>query len=150
MPRMPPNYRTGTGHMRNVPLIGECMATDLITLSPETEITQAVNVLIDARISGAPVVDQAGDLVGVLSKKDCLKAVLNAAYYQEWGGSVANYMSTQVKTLAADLDLVGAAEAFLASPYRRFPVLSDGRLVGQVSRYDILKGLSGYCQRKLT
>jgi CBS domain-containing protein len=117
------------------------MASDLITLSPETEITQAMNVLIDAKISGAPVVDQKGALVGVLSKKDCLKAALNAAYFQEWGGSVADYMSTNVETLDAHIDLVKAAEAFLASPYRRFPVLSEGRLVGQVSRYDILIGL---------
>ncbi len=136
--------------MRKVPPIRDCMATSLITLSPEIDIIGAMSILVDAKISGAPVVDASGNLVGVLSKKDCLRAALNATYYQEWGGSVANYMCTQVETLAADLDLVGAAEAFLASPYRRFPVLSDGRLVGQVSRYDILKGLSGYCQRKLT
>ncbi len=127
--------------MTKFPRISEYMASDLITLSPETEITQAMNVLMDAKISGAPVVDQSGDLVGVLSKKDCLKAALNAAYYQEWGGSVADYMSTNVETLDVNIDLVKAAEIFLASPYRRFPVLSDGRLVGQVSRYDILIGL---------
>jgi CBS domain-containing protein len=50
-------------------------------------------------------------------------------------------MSTPVETLTADLDLVAAAQAFLNSLYRRFPVLDNGRLVGQVSRYDILNGL---------
>ncbi|MBS9716549.1 CBS domain-containing protein [Pseudohalocynthiibacter aestuariivivens] len=128
--------------MTKVPLIRDYMATNLITFTPDTEITRAMNVLIDAKISGAPVVDQAGNLVGILSKKDCLKAALNAAYYQDWGGTVADYMSTQPETLDSGLDLVKAAEAFLKSQYRRFPVLSDGRLVGQVSRYDILKGLS--------
>ncbi len=122
--------------------ISEYMATGLITFLPKEEITKAMKVLIDEKISGAPVVGEAGDLVGVLSKKDCLRAALNAAYYQEWGGSVADYMNTQVETLDASLDLVKAAEAFLESPYRRFPVLSDGTLVGQVSRYDILRGLS--------
>jgi CBS domain-containing protein len=138
--------------MTKIPLISEYMATDLITLTPDTEIIRAMNVLIVAKISGAPVVDQAGDLVGVLSKKDCLKAALNVAYYQDWGGTVADCMSTQTETLDSGLDLVKAAEAFLNSPYRRFPILNDGRLVGQVSRYDILRGLSeqwgGHCQRK--
>ena len=128
--------------MSNVPLIRECMATDLITLSSDTEITQAMMKLLDAKISGAPVVDESGQLVGVLSKKDCLKAALNASYYQEWGGAVSEYMSDDVETLDGDLDVVQAAEAFLASAYRRFPVLEDGILIGQVSRCDILKALS--------
>lgn len=128
--------------MTDVPLVRDCMATNLIVLSPKTEITHATKILVDAKISGAPVIDVSGALVGVLSKKDCLRAALNAAYYSDWGGSVAHYMSSPVETLDADLDLVKAAEAFLASVYRRFPVLENGVLVGQVSRYDILKGLS--------
>ncbi len=128
--------------MRKVPPIRDCMATSLITLSPEIDIIGAMSILVDAKISGAPVVDASGNLVGVLSKKDCLRAALNATYYQEWGGSVATYMSTPVETLDADIDLLQAAEAFLKSVYRRFPVLENDRLVGQVSRYDILKSLS--------
>ena len=128
--------------MSNVPLVNECMATKLITLAPDTEITHAMMKLLDAKISGAPVVDENGQLVGVLSKKDCLKAALNASYYQEWGGAVSEYMSDDVETLDGDLDVVQAAEAFLASAYRRFPVLEDGILIGQVSRCDILKALS--------
>ncbi len=128
--------------MNKFPMIRECMATDLITLSPDTEITHAMVTLLDAKISGAPVVDERGQLVGVLSKKDCLKAALNASYYQEWGGAVKDYMSTEVETLNGDLDVIQAAEAFLASSYRRFPVLKDKILIGQVSRADILKALA--------
>lgn len=128
--------------MSEFPMIRECMATDLITLSPDTEITHAMVTLLEAKISGAPVVDERGQLVGMLSKKDCLKAALNASYYQEWGGAVAEYMSKEVEALDGDLDVVQAAEAFLASSYRRFPVLDDGVLIGQVSRCDILKALS--------
>lgn len=128
--------------MKNFPMIREYMATDLITLSPNTEITHAMMTLLNARISGAPVVGETGLLVGVLSKKDCLKAALSASYYQEWGGAVADYMSMKIETLDGDLDVIQAAEAFLASPYRRFPVLDEGNLIGQVSRSDILKALS--------
>jgi len=127
--------------MKQFPMIREYMATELITLSPETEINRAMVILMEAHISGAPVLDDAGRLVGVLSKKDCLKAALNGAYYQEWGGAVADYMSRDVQTLDAGLDIVKAAELFLASPFRRFPVTEGGQVVGQVSRADILRGL---------
>lgn len=123
------------------PRVSDYMATDLVLLRPEMEILQAMRRLIDARISGAPVVDGSGKLVGILSKKDCLKAALNGAYYQEWGGRVSTYMSTRIESLDADLDLVEAAEFFLKSHYRRFPVMSGGRLVGQISRADVLRAL---------
>ncbi len=127
--------------MTQLPLIRDYMATDLITLAPETEINRAMAILMDANISGAPVVDAKGELVGVLSKKDCLKAALNASFFQEWGGAVSDYMTKEVEVLDPDMDLVKAAESFLASQYRRFPVMKDGKLVGQVSRADILRGL---------
>ncbi len=123
------------------PKISDYMATDLITLPPEMEINRAMKILLDERISGAPVVDGKGVLVGVLSKKDCLKAALNASYHQEWGGAVSDYMTSPVETLDANLDIVEAAERFLKSHYRRFPVLQEGRLTGQISRADLLKAL---------
>jgi len=123
------------------PKISDYMATDLITLPPEMEINRAMKILLDERISGAPVVDGKGVLVGVLSKKDCLKAALNASYHQEWGGAVSDYMTSPVETLDANLDIVEAAERFLKSHYRRFPVLREGRLTGQISRADLLKAL---------
>mgnify|MGYP001234840230 CR=1 FL=1 len=123
------------------PKIRDYMATDLITLPPEMEINRAMKILLDERISGAPVVDDKGVLVGVLSKKDCFKAALNASYHQEWGGAVSDYMTSPVETLDANLDIVEAAERFLKSHYRRFPVLQEGRLAGQISRADLLKAL---------
>lgn len=122
------------------------MSRELITLTPEMEINRAMNLLIDNRISGAPVLDATGNLVGMLSQKDCLKAALHASYYREWGDTVADYMSTEPVALDADLDLVEAAEAFLASSFRRFPVMSEGRLVGQISRSDLLRALAGNWQ----
>lgn len=128
--------------MTGKPRIADYMVTDLVTLAPEMEINRAMKVLLDERVSGAPVIDAKGQLVGVLSKKDCLRAALNSTYYQEWGGSVADYMTIDVETLEAGMELVQAAERFLASPYRRFPVMRDGRLAGQISRTDVLRGLT--------
>jgi CBS domain-containing protein len=117
------------------------MTTDVVALSPDMEILQAMKLLLEKQFSGAPVVDKAGKLVGVLSKKDCLKAALNASYHQEWGGLVDDYMSRTVETLDADLDLVAAAERFLASHHRRFPIVDNGRMIGQISRADLLQAL---------
>jgi CBS domain-containing protein len=128
--------------MTHRPIIADYMATELVTLSPEMEINRATAILLEKGYSGAPVVDGARKLVGVLSKKDCLRAALNASYHQEWGGSVADYMSANVETLDADLDLVPAAERFLESNYRRFPVMREGRLVGQISRADLLRAIA--------
>jgi len=121
--------------------VSEIMTTRLVTFLPETNIHKAIKVLLEKRLSGAPIVDDAGELVGVLSKKDCLKVVFSTGYHQDWGGTVSEYMSPEVTTIDADTDLVSAAEIFLGSNYRRFPVLRQGRLVGQISRCDVLKFL---------
>jgi CBS domain-containing protein len=121
--------------------VADVMATRLITVTPDMNIHEAIRILLDKRISGAPVVDEEGALVGVLSKKDCLKIVFSTGYHDDWGGPVRDFMSAPVQTLDAEMGLVSAAEIFLNSHFRRFPVLRDGRLVGQVSRYDILKVL---------
>ena len=122
--------------------VADIMATRLITVPPDMNIHEAIRILLDKRISGAPVVDTDGALVGMLSKKDCLKIVFSSQYHDDWGGPVRDFMSAPVETLDADLDLVSAAQAFLDSHFRRFPVVRDGKLVGQVSRYDILKVLT--------
>lgn len=123
--------------------VADIMATRLITLTPDMNIHEAIRVLLEKRISGAPVVDAGGALVGVLSKKDCLKIVFSSRYHDDWGGPVRDFMSAPVETMDANQDMVSAAQHFLDSHFRRFPVLRDGKLVGQVSRYDILKGLTG-------
>lgn len=124
--------------------IADYMVTDLVTVSPTLEINHAVALLLDKKISGAPVVDETGDLVGILTKKDAFKAALNATYYKQWGGTVAQYMSKSVQTLDADLDIVSAAEEFLSSPYRFFPVARDERMVGILSRSDLLRAFMGF------
>lgn len=122
--------------------VADIMATRLVTFSPDTNIHEAIRLLLEKRLSGAPVVDADGALVGMLSKKDCLKIVFSSRYHDDWGGPVRGFMSAPVETLDADLDLVSAAQHFLSSHYRRFPVLRGGELVGQVSRADVLEALT--------
>lgn len=128
--------------MTPVARVSDYMARNLVTFSPDDEINHAMNVLLVHRISGAPVVDRGGGLVGVLSKKDCLRAAIEASYYREWGTTVAAHMTSPVETLDAGLDILAAANAFVTTSYRRFPVLEGGRLVGQISRADVLQAIA--------
>ena len=117
------------------------MSGRLVVLQPEMDIYRAMNVLLDEDISGAPVVDEHGELIGVLSGRDCLSVVFKASYHQDPAGRVADYMSRDVETIDADTDIVEVVETFYQSRYRRFPVVSHGRLVGAISRRDILRAV---------
>jgi predicted transcriptional regulator len=127
--------------MSNIPTINDYMADVLVTFLPSDNIHTAAKTLMEKHISGAPVVDDAGNLVGVLSKKDCLKVVYVASYHQDWGGRVDEYMSRELRTVESGTDIISAADLFVESSYRRFPVLENGRMVGQISRQDILRAL---------
>jgi CBS domain-containing protein len=70
-----------------------------------------------------------------------MRVALHAGYYGELGGRVSEYMSTDVKTIDADSSILELAELFLNAPYRRYPVMDDNRLVGQISRRDVLRAM---------
>ena len=133
---------TETPTSTDAPRVADYMAKRLTTLTPDMDIIKAMGILLDKRLSAAPVVDEKGRLIGVLSKKDCLRVAFTASYHQEWGGPVTDFMSHTVETIEADTDIVTAARKFLDGPYRVFPVLRDSRLAGMISRHDILKALS--------
>jgi CBS domain-containing protein len=121
--------------------VRDYMAGSLITFKPDTDVLDALQELVRHRIAGAPVVDDRGELVGMLSELDCLKIALNAGYYGDWGGPVSGFMTSVVQTVDADMNIVDLAQKFLDSGFRRFPVLEGNRLVGQISRRDVLRAL---------
>lgn len=127
--------------MTRTPTIADYMARDPITFTEATPITDAVALLLKRRISGAPVLDAGGTLTGVITAKDCFKAALHACYYQGWSGVVGDFMTRGAVTLDAETDVVTAAQEFLKQNFRRFPVLRDGRLVGIITRLDLLRAL---------
>jgi len=127
--------------MTGAATVGDFMVTDPVTVTPDTDIHQAIKTLLERQLSGLPVVDGKGDPVGFLSSKDCLKIAFSAAYHQEGGGRVSAFMSERVRTIPSDMDIVEAADMFLKTGYRRFPVVADGRLVGVISRYEVLRAL---------
>ena len=122
--------------------IADIMATELVTFCPDQNIHEAIHILLEKRISGAPVIDEAGKLIGILSRKDCLRIAFSTRYHDGRGGQVRDYMVGDVKTLDAALDITAAVQLFLDAPFRRFPVMRQGQLVGLVTRHDILSALN--------
>lgn len=122
--------------------IENVMTREVITVTPETELLRAMHVLLFNGISGVPVLDAKAMLVGMLSQKDCLRTALHAGYHAGRGGLVGDAMHAPVVGLPPDLDILAAAERFIGSPYRRFPVLDGGRIVGILSRSDLLRALA--------
>lgn len=121
--------------------VKDYMARRLITLEPDTEILQAVQKLIKNDIAAAPVVDKEGALVGILTEKDCMRVVLNACYHSEYGGTVADLMTNEVEAMGPEDSITDAARRFLDKRFHRYPVLDNGRLVGLISRRDLLRAL---------
>jgi len=113
----------------------------LVTVRPDQSINEVINIMIEKRISGAPVLDENRKLVGIISEKDCLRIVVDQAYHNLPLSSpvVADYMTRNVKTLSPDSTVVDAATEFLNTPIRRMPVVENGVLIGQISRIDILR-----------
>ena len=120
------------------------MDKSFVTLKPEMTIASAVGMLLQHRITGAVVVDDDGRLVGLLSEKDCLKTLVNSAYDHMPSGLVSEFMTREVFTVHPDMDIFALAESFLKRVNRRFPVVEDGALVGQVTRFDVLRALQKY------
>lgn len=114
---------------------------NMITFKPEQSIQEVIAKIIETKISGAPVVDDNKRMVGIISEKDCLRLIVDQAYHNLPAESrkVSDYMTANVKTLSPKTNVVEAAIEFLNSSVRRFPVIENGTLLGQVSRRDILR-----------
>lgn len=127
--------------------VREFMATQLVTFAPDLPIAEAVSLLVKNKYSGAPVVDAHGKLVGMLTEKDCLRAVVMAGGGGE-GSTVRDFMSKDVDSVEPDTSLLDVAEGFMQASFKRFPVVEDGRLVGQISRFDVLRALERLLQER--
>ncbi|ODN66427.1 MULTISPECIES: CBS domain-containing protein [Methylophaga] len=112
-----------------------------ITFTPEMDVLRAIHQLIEFKISGAPVIDQRGNLIGFLSEKDCMQVALNAAYQGEAAGRVEEYMHNKVETIDYEASIIEVAQKFLQTAYKCLPVIKENRLVGSITRQNILKAL---------
>lgn len=115
--------------------------SNIVTFKPDQSIQEVIATIIEKKIAGAPVLDDQQRLVGMISEKDCLRIIVEQAYYNLPAETrkVSDYMTANVQTLSPHTTIVEAAIEFLNSPIRRFPIVEKGMLIGQVSRRHILR-----------
>ena len=128
--------------------VADYMTRRLVTFTPDTNVVEAMRRLLKNSISGAVVVDADEQLVGILSEVDLMDVIIRDSYYDESLGIVADYMKSPVDTISPDLDIYQLAERFSKEHRRRFPVVKDGKLVGQISRRDVLRAMEEFLSKR--
>ena len=120
--------------------VSEFMTRNLVTISGDMCVFDAIDHILAKRISGAPVTDQEGNFRGIFSEKTAMRVLAAALMEGLPGTKVESYMNVDRNRIISEDDLLlEVAHKFQETPYRRLPVLRGERLVGQVSRRDVLK-----------
>lgn len=121
--------------------VRDYMTRNLITFKSDQPIERVIDALIKYRISGGPVVNDKHELIGVISEGDCIKHISESRYYNMpmENNTVEKHMVKNVDTIDGEMNIFDAANRFLESKHRRFPIVEKGKLVGQISQKDILK-----------
>ncbi|CAI8191750.1 MAG: Inosine-5'-monophosphate dehydrogenase [Formosa sp. Hel1_33_131] len=123
-------------------LVSDYMTKKLITFNPDDSLDDVIHLLIDHKISGGPVVNAENELIGIISETDCIKHISESKYYNmpsDSDNTVAKKMITNVDTIDKDMNIFDVATKFINSKRRRFPVVENGKLIGQISQKDVLK-----------
>lgn len=130
----------------------DIMTKRLVTVTPSMNVMEAVELLLRNKISGAPVVDDKGALVGIVSELDCVNHMAHRAVEQLPPREIEDLMTREVRTVTPHTTLLTLADIFTTKRYRRLPVVdeSTGRLLGQVSRRDLLRALYEIMSEKPT
>jgi CBS domain-containing protein len=126
--------------MESFPKISKYMDTTVPTLAPETQIMDAVDFLLSHKVTGAPVVDSDSKLVGIVTETDLLKLLTEGIQGEPpTEATVAEFMTTDVVTVPPEVDIYYVAGMFLANKFRRLTIVRDGKIVGAITRYDLLR-----------
>lgn len=121
-------------------LVSDYMTKKLVTFTPDQSILGVMEQFTKYNISGGPVMDENGFLVGIISEADCMKQISESRYFNQpiLDKSVERFMTKNVETIPHDMSIFDAAGVFDRGNRRRLPVMKDGLLVGQISRKDIV------------
>jgi CBS domain-containing protein len=104
-------------------------------------IRDAVILMLEKKIIGVSVVDEDHNLAGYLSEQDCVAQMLNVVFHSEEPGPVHEVMAKDVMTVTPDTTVVELAETIITARPKNYPVIDDGKLVGLISRTEVLQAL---------
>lgn len=118
-----------------------------VVITADMNIYEAVALFINQKISGITVVNDKKEVVGMLSELDCLKSTLHCSYMREMCGKVEDFMTKKVDTIGPEDNILELAKVFEEHKRRRFPVVEEGRLVGQLSCRNLLQAVHKFAQQ---
>jgi CBS domain-containing protein len=121
------------------------MLTNPVRVRSNDNVLDAMQVIIDNKVSGVCVVDDDQNLVGILSELDCLRAALGAIYNNTNIGQVREFMASDNLVVAhPNEDIVDVAQDMLLKNKRRRPVVEDGKLIGQITCRQLLSAVKKF------
>jgi CBS domain-containing protein len=123
------------------------MSRPVIALRPDQTIGEAIGVLAGRGVSGAPVLDDHKAMLGIVSEFDCMRVIAAGEFHQEAqvrSKTVAELMTPVRFTVTADADLYAVCNLFVQSKVRRLPVVEQSRIIGIITRRDVIKAMARY------
>ncbi len=132
-------------------MLKNLIARDVMTHPPvclqiDTDGFEAIKLLIKKEISGGPVVDVEGRYIGTFSEMSAMHFLINAAYDELPSHTIGPFVDRQVPTIGPETDLLKIIQMFVDTQTRRLPVLDGDRLVGIVSRRDVMRRVDSLCE----
>ena len=112
------------------------MSTNVITVGKRTPIYDAIEILLENEITGLPVVNDDMTLVGIITEKDVLKLL---SVLQDDSATVEEFMTKEVVSFDQGEEIIAICECLIRNNFRRIPITSKGKLIGIISRKDIIK-----------
>ena len=127
--------------MEKTVVVRDCMNRKVVSFDINDRITDVVATLLEHKITGAPVLDSQKQVIGFISEQDCIKEMLNTAFYCDLTCTAADVMKTDVVTVDPDMQITQLAEQLNVNRPKIYPVVENGKLIGVVSRADVLQYL---------
>jgi len=127
------------------PTAADYMTSILRTVSPSMSLRELVSFLLEHKVSSAPVVDEQDRLLGFISERDCLTAIANESFSDSTVIQDASHiMRRDPTTIAPDTALFRVTSMFIEHGFRHLPVVRGEKLVGVVSRSDVLRAVNDF------
>lgn len=128
-------------------LVKDYMDKNPHAIKADASVHDAINNIVDNRITGAPVIDNTMQLVGFISEHDCIGKLLNDVFYRQESVSVSDLMHKDAVTVTPETSILEVAESMMKGPYKNYPVVDGNILVGFISREHVLKALLSVNQK---
>jgi CBS domain-containing protein len=133
------------------PVVADFMTRNLVTVTADMDLCDAVELLLKKRVSNTPVVKhttRGNKLVGLLTERDCLEYLTDEIFYGNPKITVESVMKHIPVCVSPDTDIFTVSSIFIQQGYRHLPVVRNTHLLGVVSRRDVLRGLKDYHKKQ--